>query len=178
MLPTWIELQLQSELGVDEVAETGSTFVENALIKARHASQVTGLPAIADDSGLCVNALGGRPGIYSARYAGVGASDTDNVARLLDELGDTPDRQACFYCLLVCLRDPLDPSPLIATGEWHGEIATSVSGGGGFGYDPVFFLPALGATAAQLSPDEKNARSHRGMALRQLADQIRERYSA
>jgi XTP/dITP diphosphohydrolase len=141
--------------------------VENALLKARHAAQHSGLPALADDSGLVVDALGGAPGIYSARYAGSQASDQDNVEKLLTTLGTVPDAQrtAHFYCALVYLRHEADPIPLICTGSWEGLITQTPQGAGGFGYDPVFFVASEGKTAAQLSPELKNRLSHRGQAL-------------
>jgi XTP/dITP diphosphohydrolase len=150
--------------------ETGPSFVENALLKARHASARTGMPAIADDSGLCVAALGGAPGVRSARYAGPEASDRDNIERLLAELADIgPDRRdAFFHCVIVALERPGDPAPLIASGRWHGRIATVPSGTGGFGYDSVFYDPALGLTAAELAPETKNAVSHRARARAEL----------
>lgn len=165
----------QTELGVSDAAETGLTFVENAIIKARHAAQLTGLPAIADDSGLAVSALGGAPGIYSARYAGEPSDDAANISKLLDALADTPaeQRQAAFHCVLVYLRHAADPTPLICHGSWQGAIALTRSGEGGFGYDPVFYIPALGKTAAALSTAEKQELSHRGKALRQLIEQLR-----
>ncbi len=161
-----VELVPQSALGVRGPPETASTFVENALIKARHAARQTGLPALADDSGLCVDALGGAPGVHSARFAGDGASDADNIARLLATLEDVPDadRGATFLCVIVALRWADDPAPLVAEGRWHGCIAKQPAGEGGFGYDPVFIDPARGATAAQLGPGEKNRVSHRGVA--------------
>jgi len=164
----------QTELGVTDADETGLTFVENAILKARHAALVTGLPAIADDSGLAVQALAGTPGIYSARYAGENATDADNIKKLLAELTNVPSsqRQAAFHCVLVYLRHAADPTPLICHGSWAGEIALESSGHGGFGYDPVFYLPALGKTAAQLLPEEKQQLSHRGLALRQLLKQL------
>ncbi len=173
------ELVPQSALGVQGPPETASTFVENALIKARHAARQTGLPAIADDSGLCVAALGGAPGVRSARYAGDSASDADNIARLLAALEDVPDaqRRATFLCVIVALRSVDDPVPLVVEGRWHGRIARQPAGEGGFGYDPVFIDPSLGATAAQLDPEQKNRVSHRGAAIaglmggwRQFAD--------
>jgi XTP/dITP diphosphohydrolase len=172
-----VEVVAQSELGVLPAAETGSTFVENALLKARHASRHTGLPAIADDSGLTVAALQGAPGVQSARFAGPNASDFANVARLLDALAGVAarDRAARFHCVLVALEHPDDPVPTIAMGEWAGEITLRPRGGGGFGYDPVFFDPRLGKTAAELTEDEKNAVSHRGRALRSLAEALRDR---
>ncbi|MBO6557488.1 MAG: RdgB/HAM1 family non-canonical purine NTP pyrophosphatase [Pseudomonadales bacterium] len=177
-LPSDIELILQSELGVDSAEETGGTFVENALIKAKHAASVTGMPAIADDSGLCVEALGGAPGIFSARYAGTGVSDQDNVQKLLTSLEGEDRRDAFFYCVLVCLDHANDPTPLIAEARWPGTITRDQTGDGGFGYDPVFLPEGLSKTAAELSADEKNAVSHRGQALRLLSKSLRERYSA
>jgi XTP/dITP diphosphohydrolase len=166
----------QSELGVSAAPETGATFVENALQKARHAASVTGLPAIADDSGLVVAALGGAPGVRSARFAGEGAGDDANVAKLLAALADPSlDRSARFHCALVALRHPDDAAPLIATGSWAGQIARAPKGSHGFGYDPVFFDPELGRTAAQLDAAEKNRLSHRGAALRALVELLRNR---
>lgn len=165
-----IELIAQSELGIDAVAETAASFVENALLKARHASRASGLPALADDSGLIVDALGGAPGLYSAHYAGRHGDSAGNIARLLTELGSTPEprRTARFYCVLVLLRSGDDPQPLIAEGVWHGRILNIAQGGGGFGYDPVFFDPAQGCTAAELPAAIKNRCSHRGQALARL----------
>lgn len=170
-----LDIVAQTDLGVTSAEETGLTFIENALLKARHAAQVTGLPAIADDSGLAVDALGGAPGIYSARYAGESASDQQNLAKLLTALEQVPDgqRQAQFHCVLVYLRHAADPTPLVFHGSWAGEIARAPAGEGGFGYDPVFFLPELGCTAAELSKAEKHARSHRGKALTLLLDAMR-----
>lgn len=166
-----IELIAQSKFGIASPEETGLSFVENALLKARHASQLTGLPALADDSGLCVDALDGAPGLYSARYAGPKASDADNRARLLQAMVDVPvsGRSARFVCVLTLLRHPKDPIPLIAEGRWEGSVGSVEHGEGGFGYDPVF-LPddASGSTAAQLAPERKAALSHRGHAVRQL----------
>jgi XTP/dITP diphosphohydrolase len=165
------ELLLQTTLGVEAVEETGATFLENALLKARHASAATGLPALADDSGLEVDALDGAPGVYSARYAGPEASDAENVAQLLAALAAVPAgaRQARFRCVLALVRSPDDPAPLIAAGSWEGRIAPAPRGTAGFGYDPVFEDPATGLTAGELPAAEKNARSHRGVALRALA---------
>lgn len=166
----------QDELGVSSPAETASTFVENALIKARHAARRTGLPAIADDSGLLVDALGGAPGIHSARYAGPQADDRANVAKLLEALGAVPPtaRAARFYCVIVALTHAGDPAPVVAAGQWRGRIALEPAGAGGFGYDPVFFDPDLGATAAELPAATKNRVSHRGIALRRLRDALTE----
>lgn len=170
-----LDVVAQTTLGVDSAEETGLTFIENAILKARHASRATGLPAIADDSGLAVNALGGAPGIYSARYAGEDASDQQNLDKLLAVLDNVPDeqRQASFHCVLVYLRHADDPTPLVCHGSWQGVITRAPVGEGGFGYDPVFFVPQLGKTAAELSREEKNAHSHRGQALRQLLDALR-----
>jgi len=171
-----IELVAQTELGVQPAAETASTFVENALLKARHATRVTGLPAIADDSGLAVDALGGAPGVLSARYAGPAADDRANVAKLLASLSaETERRTARFHCVLVALRARDDPAPSIAAGEWSGEIARIARGSNGFGYDPVFFDPRLKKTAAELSSVEKNRVSHRAEALRQLIELLKKR---
>ncbi|WP_261640970.1 XTP/dITP diphosphatase [Erwinia mallotivora] len=166
------DIVAQSSLGVESAEETGLTFIENAILKARHASAVTGLPAIADDSGLAVDALAGAPGIYSARYAGEDASDRQNLEKLLQALAAVPDgqRQAEFHCVLVFLRHANDPTPLVCHGSWRGEIAHTAAGEGGFGYDPIFYLQELGKTAAELSKDEKRAISHRGKALALLLD--------
>jgi len=171
-----IRITPQSELGVVAPAETGLTFVENALLKARHAARATGLPAIADDSGLVVTALGGAPGVYSARFAGADADDNTNIAKLLALLAErTLDRSARFHCVLVALQHAVDPAPVIASGSWAGEIALAPRGGGGCGYDRVFFDPALGTTAAELEPVAKNRVSHRGAALRQLVELLQNR---
>lgn len=164
-----VDVVPQSDFGVPDVEETGLTFVENAIIKARNAAAHTGLPAIADDSGLEVDYLNGAPGIYSARYAGDGGS-TANNAKLLNALSgvDTPDRGARFQCVLVYLRHADDPTPLICQGTWEGRILTAAQGEAGFGYDPVFYVPDEGCSAAELSADRKNALSHRGQALRCL----------
>lgn len=170
-----IELLAQSDLGVQDADETGGTFVENALIKARHATQVTGLPALADDSGICVDALKGAPGLYSARYAGEHGNASRNIDKLLDVLQDTPDdhRTAHFYCVLVLLRHPEDPQPLIVEGQWNGRILRERRGNGGHGYDPVFFDPLHGQSAAEMEPDLKNRLSHRGQALALLRERLR-----
>ena len=162
-----LSLRLQSEFGVSSADETGLTFVENAILKARHAAAETGLPAIADDSGLEVDALDGAPGVHSARYAGPDAGDDDNVDKLLGALADVADgrRGAAFRCVVVLLRHAADPAPIICSGHWRGEIARARSGSGGFGYDPVFFVPDRGVTAAELPADTKNAISHRAQAL-------------
>lgn len=170
-----LDVVAQTELGVESAEETGLTFIENAIIKARHAAQVTGLPAIADDSGLAVDALGGAPGIYSARFAGADASDQQNLEKLLVELQDVPDseRQAQFHCVLVYMRHADDPTPLVCHGSWQGTIARAPAGNGGFGYDPIFVVPEAGKTAAELSADEKRAVSHRGQALKLLLEALR-----
>lgn len=170
-----LDVIAQTELGVNSAEETGLTFIENAILKARHAAKLTGLPAIADDSGLAVEGLGGAPGIYSARYAGENASDQENREKLLAALKDVPDgqRQARFHCVLVYLRHADDPTPLVCHGSWSGEIAHAPAGTGGFGYDPVFFVPLAGKTAAELSRDEKSVISHRGQALTQLLEAMR-----
>lgn len=166
------DLQLQPKDSAYEVAETGSTFVENALIKARHAARISGLPTLADDSGLIVPALKGEPGVYSARYAGEHASDQQNYQRLLEKLQNINDRRAYFYCCLVLMQHADDPAPVIAEGRWHGEISLQPSGEGGFGYDPVFYLPALKKSAAELAPAEKLRISHRGQAVGQLKSRL------
>jgi len=165
----------QKDLGVPECEEPHGTFVENALAKARHAAALTGLPALADDSGLCAHALGGAPGVYSARFAGEPKSDERNNEKLVAELADKPDRRAHYVCVLVFVRHADDPQPVIAEGEWHGEIVDSPRGEGGFGYDPYFFLPDAGMTVAELDAAEKNRRSHRGQALALLVDRLKTR---
>ncbi|VXB67565.1 dITP/XTP pyrophosphatase [Burkholderia sp. 8Y] len=172
-----IELIAQGELGVPEAEEPHPTFVENALAKARHASALTGLPALADDSGLCVRALNGAPGVHSARYAmkhGGDKSDAANNARLVSDLANEADRRAYYFCVLVLVRHADDPEPLIAEGRWHGEVIDTPRGAHGFGYDPHFFLPTLGMTAAELDPARKNAVSHRALALRDLLQRLKE----
>lgn len=160
----------QGEFGLDSAEETGLTFVENAILKARHASAQTGLPALADDSGLAVDALDGRPGIYSARYAGPEASDADNNARLLQELEGVPEakRGACYHCILVLMRHAEDPTPIIAQGQWRGRIRTEPRGEGGFGYDPLFQVLERQCSAAELGKEEKGKISHRAIATRGL----------
>ena len=172
-----LELLAQTDLGVPPVEENAATFLENALAKARHAARHTGLPAIADDSGLAVAALGGAPGVRSARFAGPNADDRANMTKLLDALAGVPQhqRQARFHCVLVALESPDDPAPLVASGEWEGVIAPGPSGSEGFGYDPVFFDLRLGKTAAELPPQVKNEVSHRGQALRRLVAGLRGR---
>lgn len=169
-----IEPVAQGDLGVSEAEEPAVTFVENAILKARHAAAITGLPALADDSGLAVDALGGAPGVRSARYAGDHASDRDNLEALLLALADVPQdqRQAQYHCVLVYLRHAEDPTPLICHGRWQGEILTAPRGEGGFGYDPVFWLPERACSVAELEPAQKSRLSHRGRALRALMDQL------
>jgi XTP/dITP diphosphohydrolase len=172
--PLGIEVLTQAQLGISEAEEPHVTFVENALAKARHVSRLSGLPALADDSGICVAALGGAPGVYSARYAGdAPKSDQRNNEKLLREMQGVADRRAHYYCVLVLLHSADDPQPLIAEGEWHGEIAHEGRGEGGFGYDPLFWLPSLNRTSAQLSRDEKHAISHRGKALKALLEKLK-----
>lgn len=171
--PLNINVVPQSDFNVGEVAETGTTFVENAIIKARHAAKITGMPAIADDSGLEVDGLNGAPGVYSARFAGAGATDQDNIDKLLLELGNNPIRTARFWCVLVLMRHANDPTPLICSASWEGEITLTQNGEGGFGYDPVFFVPTLNCTSAELTKEQKNAISHRGQALQNLLQQLK-----
>jgi len=170
------ELHAQSEFGVSEVAETGTTFVENAIIKARHAAELTGLPALADDSGIEVDALDGAPGVYSARFSGADAVDAANNALLVEKLRPVPaaERGARYRAVIVLMHHAADPSPLICEGSWEGVIQLEPSGEGGFGYDPHFFLPELGCTSAQLSAADKNRLSHRGKALDALKHKLRE----
>ncbi|MBT8123041.1 MAG: XTP/dITP diphosphatase [Gammaproteobacteria bacterium] len=170
-----ITVRPQGDFNVEDAEETGLTFVENAILKARNAARHTGLPAIADDSGLEVDALNGAPGIYSARYAGPGASDQANLEKLLADLRDIPetDRTARFQCVLVYMRHTNDPTPLICQGTWEGRILTAPRGDNGFGYDPVFFVPTHDCSSAELPADVKNSLSHRGQALRQLADALK-----
>ena len=165
---TGLEWRLQSDLGIADAEETGKSFVENALLKARHASAASGLPALADDSGLCVDALGGRPGIYSARYSGAGATDARNNEKLLAELAQEADRRARFVCVLVLLRHADDPRPLSCEADWVGEILHEPRGDNGFGYDPLFYVPEFDCSSAELEPAVKNRVSHRGQALQKL----------
>lgn len=175
-----IEVLPQSKFNVPDVPETGTTFVENAIIKARHAAKLTGLPAIADDSGLEVDFLNGQPGIYSARYAGELATDQDNIDKLLNKLeGINPEqRKARFQCVLVYLRHELDPTPIICQGTWEGSITEAVDGENGFGYDPVFWVESEQSTSAQLSKQRKSELSHRGKALTQLVALLQKQLSA
>jgi len=176
MLGGIIEVISQQTMGVDEVLETGLTFVENALIKARNAARQTGLPALADDSGLVVDALNGAPGIYSARYAGDGASDEQNLQKLLTDLKRQEDsnRQARFWCALAFVQHSEDPTPVIIQKGWEGEIVYEARGQGGFGYDPIFYLPSYGCTSAELVAEEKNKISHRGQALQAFIEQLKD----
>ncbi|MCW0465220.1 RdgB/HAM1 family non-canonical purine NTP pyrophosphatase [Xanthomonas sacchari] len=175
-----VELIAQSTLGVSDADETGLTFVENALLKARHAAHITGLPALADDSGICVDALHGAPGLYSARYAGEHGNAQANIDKLLDALRDVPDAQrgAHFYCVLVLLRHAEDPQPLLVEGRWRGRIAHARAGTGGHGYDPVFLDPDHGQTAAEMPLALKNRISHRALALQQLKQRLAELLAA
>jgi XTP/dITP diphosphohydrolase len=168
------EIVAQNEFDCPDATEDGLSFVENAIKKARHACAYTGLPSIADDSGLEVDALLGAPGIYSARYSGADASDEKNIHKLLQALKDVPSnkRSARFRCVLVYMRHDLDPSPLICEGSWEGRIASHEQGENGFGYDPIFYVPTYDCSSAQLCPDKKNSLSHRGQALRALADTL------
>lgn len=170
-----IEVVSQGELGIGEAEETALTFVENALLKARHATRESGLPALADDSGLCVDTLDGAPGLYSARYAGTHGNDAANTEKLLREISGVPDekRTAHFHCSLVLLRHEHDPAPLVCEGRWHGRILHAPRGEHGFGYDPVFLDPISGKSAAELSHEEKAAIGHRGVALAQLIRLLR-----
>jgi len=169
-----MEIVPQSGLGVADAEEPHGSFVENALAKARHASRRTKLPALADDSGICVGALGGEPGVHSARFAGEPRSDARNNEKLVQLLADKDDRRAHYYCVIVLLRHAEDPEPVIAEGSWAGEIVAQPRGANGFGYDPYFFLRDFGKTAAELDPEQKNLLSHRGKALRRLLAKLRE----
>ncbi|QSP95911.1 RdgB/HAM1 family non-canonical purine NTP pyrophosphatase [Marinobacter salinisoli] len=173
--PVGFEPVAQGELGISEAEEPAVTFVENAILKARHAARASGLPALADDSGLAVDALDGAPGVRSARYAGSQASDSDNIAALLAALGDLPDteRSAQFHCVLVYLKHADDPTPLICHGRWPGAILSAPRGDGGFGYDPLFWVPEQACSAAELTREQKGKISHRGRALTQLIQQLR-----
>jgi len=171
--PLGLQVETQGAHGVPEADEPHMTFVENALEKARHASRLTGLPALADDSGVCVNALGGAPGVLSARYAGEPKSDQRNNAKLVADLAPHADKSAYYYCVLVYVRHADDPQPIIADARWNGVILEQPRGEGGFGYDPYFLLPELGMTAAELPAADKNLLSHRGQALRLLVEKLR-----
>jgi XTP/dITP diphosphohydrolase len=170
-----VEVVPQSDYNVPDIAETGTTFVENAIIKARHAAQLTGLPAIADDSGIEVDALGARPGVYSARYAGENASDSDNNSKMLAELKGLPnsERTARYQCILVFMRNASDPVPIITQGSWEGYITQEARGEGGFGYDPIFFVPTHHCTGGELALEVKNTISHRAQALEAMLDELR-----
>ncbi len=172
LLPLGIDLIPQGQLEIPEAEEPFPTFVENALAKARHAARLSGLPALADDSGLCVRALDGAPGVLSARYAGEPKSDARNNAHLLEVLGHQTDRAAHFVCVLVLVRHANDPQPLIAEGNWHGEILDKPRGEQGFGYDPLFWVPTAGQTAAEMTATAKNACSHRALAMQKLLAQL------
>ena len=172
LAPLGIEVIPQGQLGIPEAEEPHVTFVENALAKARHAAQHSGLPALADDSGLCVRALGGAPGVISARYAGEPKSDARNNEKLLADLAGQNDRRAHFVSVLVLCRSADDPQPIIAVGEWHGEILASPRGAEGCGYDPLFFVPSAGQTAAELAAETKNRLSHRGQAMARLLERL------
>ena len=176
LAPLGFEVIAQGSLGIPEAEEPHVTFVENALAKARHAARLSGLPALADDSGICVHALGGAPGVYSARYAQTSPeapkSDAANNTKLLAELAPHSDRRAHYVCVLVFVRGADDPQPLIAEGEWHGELLTAPRGNGGFGYDPLFLVPETGQTVAELPADMKNRLSHRGQAMATLAARL------
>lgn len=171
--PLGIELHAQSEFQVPEAEEPYGTFIENALTKARHAAKLTGLPALADDSGICVNALRGAPGVLSARFAGEPKSDERNNQKLVAALQSETDKTAYYYCVLVLVRSENDPQPVIADGIWKGEILDQPRGSGGFGYDPYFLIPELGLTVAQLTPEQKNQKSHRGQALKALFEKLK-----
>jgi XTP/dITP diphosphohydrolase len=172
--PLGIEVLTQEQLGISEAEEPHCTFIENALAKARHVSKASGLPALADDSGICVTALGGAPGVYSARYAGDNPkSDTRNNEKLLQAMQGVADRRAHYYCVLVLVHHAEDPQPVIAEGDWHGEIAQEERGNGGFGYDPLFWLPQFGKMSAELQPEEKALISHRALALKILLQKLK-----
>lgn len=173
LAPINFDLHTQSEFNVPEAEEPHVTFVENAIAKARHAARLTGKPALADDSGVCVNALGGAPGVYSARYAGEPKSDQRNNEKLIADLAVHADKSAYYYCVLVFVRHADDPQPVIADGRWNGEMLAEPRGQGGFGYDPYFWIPELQKTAAELTSEEKNRLSHRGQALRALIEKLR-----
>jgi len=172
--PLGIEVLPQSDFNLPEAEEPHLTFIENALAKARHASRLTGLPALADDSGICVDALGGAPGVHSAYFSGLPKSDARNNDKLLESLRDVTDRHAHYHCVLVLVRHPDDPQPLIAEGAWHGELLDAPRGEGGFGYDPLFLDPQLGKTGAELPLDVKNRISHRGKALTVLLEKLKQ----
>lgn len=172
LAPQGINVLTQAQLGISEAEEPHLTFIENALAKARHVSRLSGLPALADDSGICVHALNGMPGVISARYSGFPLSDERNNQTLLQAMRTHTDRRAHYACVLVLMRSAGDAQPIIAEGEWHGEIALEPRGKGGFGYDPLFWLPELGKTSAELTRDEKHAISHRGKAMQILLERL------
>ena len=172
MLEVQYNVVSQIDMEVEEVPETGASFIENALIKARNASSQSQLPALADDSGLVVDALNGEPGIYSARYAGENATDEDNIVKLLSLMDGEDDRGASFCCAMVFVRHAGDPEPIIVERSWEGQILRELKGHNGFGYDPVFYLPELDCTSAQLSAEEKNRKSHRGQALQEILKRL------
>ena len=174
LAPLGIELVTQGELGIADAEEPHPSFVGNALVKARHAARAGGLPALADDSGICVPVLGGAPGVHSARYAGEPRSDQRNNEKLIAALRDHTDRRAHYYCVIVLMRHGEDPEPLIADGSWVGQWVDEARGEGGFGYDPYFYLPELGCTAAELAPAHKNQISHRAQALARLMEALRQ----
>jgi len=174
LAPLGVTVIPQGQLNVPECPEPHYTFLENALEKARHASHVTGLPALADDSGICVEALGGKPGVLSARYAGEPKSDERNNAKLIEKLQGKDNRRSWYYCVLVLVRHADDPQPLVADGMWLGEVQDTAAGEGGFGYDPYFFLPEFGCTVAQLAAEDKNRVSHRGKAMQAMLVKLRE----
>jgi len=173
LAPLSINVIPQSDFNAGEIDEPHGTFVENALAKARHASRCSGLPALADDSGICVRALNGAPGVFSSRYAGEPKSDERNNLKLIEALKNNSDRRAYYYCVIVLLRHADDPQPIIVDGSWHGEIVEHPQGAGGFGYDPYFFVPEYGKTSAELSAEQKNRISHRGQALMHLVEILR-----
>ena len=175
LAPLNFEVIPQGLLGIASAEEPHHTFIENALAKARHASSASGLPALADDSGICAHALDGRPGVHSARYAGENANDLANNQKLISELSNQSDRSAHYVCALVLVNSADDPNPLIVEASWHGVIVDEAKGINGFGYDPYFFLPELNLTAAELDPAQKNLISHRGQALRELISQLQAR---
>ena len=172
LAPLGFDVRPQREFAIPEAEEPHPTFVENALAKARHAAALTGLPALADDSGICVNALGGEPGVHSARFAGEPKSDARNNEKLIAQLAEQADKSAYYYCVLVFVRHADDPQPVIAEGRWDGVVIADARGEGGFGYDPHFLLPSHGLTAAELPAEEKNRVSHRGQALRELIHKL------
>ena len=171
--PLGMEILPQSAFNIPEAEEPYYTFIENCLTKARHASELSGLPALADDSGICVDALNGAPGVFSARFAGEPKSDTRNNEKLIELLQHETNRKAHYYCVIILVRYPHDPQPIIAEGAWHGEIIDTPRGSGGFGYDPYFLIPSLGKTGAELPLDVKNGISHRGQALAALVEKLK-----